>query len=454
VPSALLGLALVGIFCRDLTVQDNSGDTEPEEVVREPEIDKEPRVALLYLPRTMQFGLTMAQKNDGTEKPKKLTFIRELPQKDGTVKQELTSFPAVRIDGKAYTPGKWFMVFGSFNKDTGVRANSNEAIAFPGHMALEPVKLEKDSTGQHEGQRSAWLWDRSKIRFTQVVESIAGQPDPATDKRYLDTYLVRFTVKNEDTKPHRVGLRFILDTYIGANDGVPFYVPRKDRPLIDTQEDFPKDVPDYIQALELPKLDKPGTVAQVSLRLGGGLEAPDHVSLTHYIPSIPRKVDDEVQVDYDIPMASIQGNPAAQDPDQKKADSAVVMYWAEKELAPGQERKLGFAYGLGQLASGEGGRLGVTPPTNPQAGEDFPLTAYVSDPVEGQTVELILPRGLKLVEGNARQAVPAVAPDAASRNSSVTWKVRTDRAGTYKVWVRSGKDKQALTLVVAGSFYR
>ena len=38
--------------------------------------------------------------------------------------------------------------------------------------------------------------------------------------------MVRYQIENKDTQNHKVGLRFLLDTYIGANDGVPFTIPR------------------------------------------------------------------------------------------------------------------------------------------------------------------------------------------------------------------------------------
>jgi hypothetical protein len=447
-PGLLLGLTLLGIFVRDLTVREAPAASEEEEAsLPEPAIDPEPRVSLVSIPQVFQFGLVTAQEKDDNGNPKKLTFMARTKGRDGAEDLRLTSFAAIRIDGRSYNPGEWAMIRGKLGgKAKGVERTDKTWIPYPGKWAEKPVNLSKDATGQHGGERSAWIWDKYKVRFTQVVEIIAGQPDPTTDKRHLDTCLVQFILKNEDDKPHRVGLRFLLDTYIGANDGVPFYVPRKDNPLIQTQEDFTRNIPDYIQALEYPQLKKPGTVAQVSLKVGGGLEPPQHVSLTHYIRSIPNKVDDEVQVVYDVPMASIRGNPSSTDLDQQKEDSAVALYWEDKELKPGEERRLGFAYGLGHLAVGEGGKLAVTPPTSVRQGEDFPLTALVSDPVEGQTVELVLGRSLQLVDGSAKQAVP---PAEAGGNSSVTWRIKADKAGTFRLWVRSSTgEKRELKVVV------
>ena len=48
---------------------------------------------------------------------------------------------------------------------------------------------------------------------------------PGEQSRRLDTCLVRYVIENTDVRSHRVGLRFMLDTFIGANDGVPFTIP-------------------------------------------------------------------------------------------------------------------------------------------------------------------------------------------------------------------------------------
>jgi hypothetical protein len=427
-PAALLALVLVGLFVRDWTRPNEPAVTTPKKAkLPPPEIDKDPRVALVYKESQFQFGLVTLKEKDDKGNPKKLTFMANPP---GGVADQVnhTSSPAVRIDGKAFLPGERVI----------------DSHRLPGRRAEPAVQLPKNDNGEHEGQRWTWLWDSQRIRLTQTVEIIAGQPDPISRKRLLDTCLVQLTLKNEDDKPHRVGLRFLLDTYIGANDGVPFYVPRKDSPLIQTQEDFTRTIPDYVQALEFPKLDKPGTVAQVALKVGGGLEPPSRVSLTHWVLLQVNTSSGEL-VTYDIPMADIRGNPSSSNQMEKNPDSAVVLYWDDKELEPGKERTLGFAYGLGRIATGAGGKLGVTTPNKTEAGEAFPLTAYISDPAAGQTVEVVLPEDMELVEGSARQAVP---PAEGGRPSSVTWRVKADKPGTYEISVLSGTAQESIQVTV------
>src|SRR5262249_45312593 len=130
------------------------------------------------------------------------------------------------------------------------------------------------------GYRAKWLYSLPKITIEQQVEVIPNGLSPDGKSRLLDTCLVTYVITNKDAQSHKVGLRFLLDTYIGANDGVPFTIPGE-KDLCDTFKDFdgPDKVPDFISALEKQDVKDPGTVAHVSLKVGGGLEPPNRVIL-------------------------------------------------------------------------------------------------------------------------------------------------------------------------------
>src|SRR5262249_11339817 len=148
-------------------------------------------------------------------------------------------------------------------------------------------------------------------------------------RRFYDTVLVRYRILNKDARAHKVGLRIQVDTLIGNNDGVPFTVPGIG--LVTTFADFrrARDIPDFIQALEIPNINNPGTVAHMTLKLGGKIEAPGRVSLTHW-PGFGF-------TPWEVPLQPLGG------------DSAVVLYWYEKTIQAGEKRELGFAYGLGSV---------------------------------------------------------------------------------------------------------
>src|SRR5262249_8610896 len=122
-----------------------------------------------------------------------------------------------------------------------------------------------------------------QIVATQIVEITPGEPvevTPHVFKRLLDTCVVRYKIENRDARPHKVGLRILIDTFIGENDGVPFVIPGSPGLVSTSLEMRGNEVPDFIQAQENPSLTDPGTIAQMKLRLGGRIEAPGRVVLT------------------------------------------------------------------------------------------------------------------------------------------------------------------------------
>src|SRR3954454_15390006 len=94
--------------------------------------------------------------------------------------------------------------------------------------------------------------------MTQLVDLVAGE-----QTRLLDTCLVRYQVENRDTQAHTVGLRVMLDTYIGGTDGVPVQVPGRVG-LVETMAVLrQKEVPAFLQAQENADPRDPGTVARM-----------------------------------------------------------------------------------------------------------------------------------------------------------------------------------------------
>jgi len=297
-----------------------------------------------------------------------------------------------------------------------------------------PADLTKGKGG---GRKSVWVYPDQKVTVTQLVEVVAGE-----QSRKLDTCLVRYLIENKDTKEHRVGLRFMLDTFIGQNDGVPFTIPGE-KELCETSKDFarPDDVPDYVEALEHADLKHPGTVARVQLRLGTRIEPPGRVTIGAWPDPDLRSRDDRCSQEktfWQVPVLPINAIKAVRR-GAEEGDSAVVLYWDAKPISAGSSREVGFAYGLGNVASDKdaAGRLGLSVGGNFKPGGEFTLTALVSNPQRKETLTLELPSGFKLMAGEATQPVPEVAADAARRTSPVTWKIKAGSAGSYELKVKS-----------------
>src|SRR5579884_504478 len=350
-----------------------------------------------YLPEpTMRFGI-LAKDPDSPSRMKKLTFDEH----------GLSNNTVIRMDGREY---------------------------FFGHSSGEWVEMQSKLQGETEGRprdglASVWSLPDDALRVTQEVEIV-----PGAQSRRLDTCLVRYILENRDTRPHRVGIRFMLDTYIGSNDGVPFTIPGASD-LCDTKMAFPtpQRVPDFIQALENDDLRNPGTVAYLQFRIGRNIESPSRVLLSGWPnPELRRRGIRGAKAQltgWEVPFISIKERFGNMDAD----DSAVTMYWNEQMLGPAKSRVVGFTYGLGNVDTREsGGHLLLTVGGRLVPNVEFTLTALVHDPKPGETLTLDLPVGLE-AEGQQRtQIVPPVPPGASRPDSPVTWRLRAAKDGRYE----------------------
>jgi hypothetical protein len=282
------------------------------------------------------------------------------------------------------------------------------------------------------GQSQQATFSCGTVTLHQILEVVPGQPVVVggVSRRLLDTMLVRWVFHNNAKVAQKAGLRFQLDTMIGFNDGVPFTVPGRPG-LVNSFADFtkPADVPDFLQALENPNLNSPGTIAHLTAKVGGGVEPPGRLTLTHWSGFSDSS--------WNIPVSNLSG------------DSAVVLYWPEKSIKPGEKRTIGFAYGLGNVVSSND-KLGLTLGGSFEPGQAFTATAYVENPIPGQTLRLELPDGLTRVDGAETQNVPPAQKGAGRDTSVVTWKIRVERTGEFKLKVHSSTGlTQAKTITIS-----
>src|SRR5262249_52200234 len=157
----------------------------------------------------------------------------------------------------------------------------------------------------------------------------------------------------------------VWDTFIGANDGVPFTIPGE-KTLIDTQRRFEKDaVPEFVFAKEDPASTS-GTIVRINLKLGKDIESPAKVLLTRW----PGQADAGRTLElWDVREA-----------DMRNA-SAIVLYWSPRELAGGAKRDVGFTYGLGTETGADGLSLSVGGSFSP--GGALSVVAQVDGDKEG-----------------------------------------------------------------------
>jgi hypothetical protein len=316
-----------------------------------------------------------------------------------------TNNTCVRIDGYedlfGKPPGDWV-------RDKGGRLRTQEALP----------------KGRH-----GWMsfWQSRGIRFRQTVEVVTNE-----QTRLLDTCLIHYLVENKDTVPHKVGLRVMLDTFIGANDGVPFAIPGQPG-LLETMKRFnQKEIPDYVQALERSDLKDPGTIAHLGLRLQGIKVQRDDPDLEPLQSLLICRWPGTSEIKWDWQPRAMSDKAGG----ETVSDSCVALYWAEETMKPGDRRAMAFTYGLGIVSSAETGQLGVNVGGTFRPGSVFTVMALVKNPQEGQKVKLILPDGLMLDDSTKQTAVQEVKKGTAY--SQVSWRVRALKPDDYHVEVASG----------------
>jgi serine/threonine protein kinase len=356
------------------------------------EVDSTERLALFFdygsekgIGNTMNFGLVAIDPNNPPDpNPKRLTY-----DKRGRTNSTVALIDGIeKVFGKVSASGKW---------------------------STTPSK-----SGDFGGQSVTFQFTPDKLYVTQTVQIMPGEVYETSAgtgfyQRALNTALIKYKVENKDANRHSFGLRVMIDTLIGQNDGVPFTIPGMSG-LVSTSKDFRNrsEIPDFIQALEEPDIANPGTVVQMDLKLADKL-APDRVSLTHWPgPNSPN---------WEVKVQNID------------KDSAIVLYWNPKDLYSGEHREMAFSYGLGNL---KGGKVGLTVGGTLAVGRDMTVVAYVADPKPGEKATLELPKGFELLSGYlATQEVPSSvrSSEGKVRPSLITWRVRPSREGRQTLTV-------------------
>jgi hypothetical protein len=263
-----------------------------------------------------------------------------------------------------------------------------------------------------EGFQSAFLFN--DLRLTCTVSLVATKPATKGAKRQRDSVLVHYLLENKGNRPHKFGLRIYMDVYVVNNDGAQFAAPTMPGKILNGVVLQGKQLPPYVQLLQVPNLKNPGYVAHLTVDLGKKIEKPARVVLTGHGAGFGN---------WDMPAFA-------------SGDTALGVFWEPKEIKPGGKREMAYGYGKGIVPSPDSeGAVNLALGGSFEPGKAFDVTAYVSDPAQGQSLTLELPAGMALIEGPQTQPVPEPPGDEAS--SVVRWRARVLRPGEFALRVRS-----------------
>lgn len=170
------------------------------------------------------------------------------------------------------------------------------------------------------------VWNIRNIDVRQTLKIVKG---PTTGN--LDTLEIIYDVVNRDNKPHEVGVRVMLDTYLGKEDGAPYRIPQKGNI---TEEKMLKgsELPEYWYSYD--DLSKPTVIAQGSLKIEGSPD-PDKIIFASWERFNKYLWDFTIKPGRSF-RRSIIG----------PLDSALAMYWPIGKLEPNNNYILRTYYGL------------------------------------------------------------------------------------------------------------
>lgn len=286
----------------------------------------------------------------------------------------------------------------------------------PGRITVNRAALpQRPGRRRRQGWKTVYVY--GNIEITQIVELVPTRPKgkpQAGQKRRIDAALVRYFIKNKDNRPHEVGLRLSLDTLLVNNDGCLWAAPNQKGKILNGVEIKKKMIPDYLQVLQQPNLKNPGYVSHWTFNLGRGRERPTRIVLTaHGREFTP----------WDVQAVRANG------------DTGMAIFWDPRTVKAKSKVEFAYAYGEGIASIPENeGKVGVVLGGSFEPGKLFTITAHVMDPVPGQWLQLKLPKGMKLMEGQEVQPVPAPSERG---NSLVLWKGRVLRPGEFTLRIRS-----------------
>ncbi|HPU60675.1 MAG: cellulosome anchor protein [Bacillota bacterium] len=317
-----------------------------------------------------------------------------------------TSYTTIRIDGYDYVFG------GTTETRAGRRGMYGTRISGPQIVA---------------GNSIATTWRFGDIEATQILSIVRS-----TTTGLLDTAKITYIVTNLGSTPHQVGLRMMLDTMLGSNDGAPFRAGDK---AITTDTVYRlAEIPRFVQAFD--SLSNPSVTSQATL-IGADATPPDRVMFTNWGNLADRVWDALI----------VSGREFLRE-GEYELDSALALFWEMRTLNPGESREYTTLYGMGGISIAPGViALGVTSPAEVTSEKGkpitFPIVAYIEN--NGPTlaldvrVDLNLPTGLALAKGpRGKISLGNMEP---GETRQIAWEVTTniaeERTLTYSVAVEA-----------------
>ncbi|MFW6001125.1 MAG: hypothetical protein ACOCQE_02030 [Halanaerobium sp.] len=297
-----------------------------------------------------------------------------------------TSYTTIWIDDEKYVFG------GETQRRAGKDAKYGEVIQEP--------KIEDDQI-------------ITKTKFDNIiVEQILSIVKSSTTG-LADTAQIQYRVINDGEEDQKVGMRIMLDTMLGENDGAPF---RLGEDTIDSDKlYYDKELDNFWQSFD--SVSEP-TVTSQGTFIGPDVSTPDRV----YFSDWGSMADGVWDFDFNPDEEFVRKG-------EYETDSAMAMYWVPEVIEAGDSKTYISKYGLGGITVVPGIlSLGVTSPAEfifDNNNQSFPVVAYLENTsdieAENVEIELDLPD-----EFNAEEKSRSLGDMESGGISQITWNVKPD----------------------------
>ncbi len=219
--------------------------------------------------------------------------------------QPWPSYTTIKINGENY-------VFGG---ETGRRAGRDGLY---GQVKTPPQVI--------EGEKILTVTDYDGILVEQILSFSRG----ITTGLY-DSARIEYRIENTTEQEKEIGIRIMLDTMLGENDGAPFMV--RDQTVDTDRRIAGEDLPDFWQAFD--SISTPTVISQGTFRRPE-VTVPEAV----YFSDWGSLADGIWNFDFNPGQEFIRAGGF-------DIDSAMAMYWNPETLLPGESRVYSTEYGLG-----------------------------------------------------------------------------------------------------------
>lgn len=277
-----------------------------------------------------------------------------------------TSYTTIRINGENFV----------FGRATKRRAGGG----LPGGEVITGPVLEAD--------RLLTRCQYGQVMAEQIL-NIARSPSTGA----MDTARIVYRFVNQGPETVEIGVRTLIDTMLGSNDGAPFRIGETE---ITSDLSLNKDqYPDFWQAFD--SLSQPSVISQGSLK-GDGITQPDRIIFTNWGKPASKPWDFPLEPGRDFLRLG-----------EEELDSAVVMYWEPRTIGPDEQFEIVIFYGLGGISFAPGNTfLGISAPAEVQynigAPRNYSVILYLENRGEAKAknikIRLKLPKGLETAEGS------------------------------------------------------